>query len=152
MWYGKFVVIHISFRWSSSEIKSINDCIEASRHILYNEFTEYLYLVPYLDDGKAKSFCNWIDNSKERTKEDIFDGIEELVRSMLIRHNYEKRYLLLIDEFDRLCASALFEFDKNTINHFIVLGSLPNIQRFVMAYLPVLFHLPIYCMYVVFLE
>lgn len=120
-WYGKFCIVHLTFGHSSGVIHSLDDCVEACRGILHRAFTDYEYLMQFLDDTKAKSFSRWTDPDKceDLSKEDISKGLEFLVQCMLIKHNYKKRCLLLIDEFDRLFTSAVFKVNGEVLSEIV---------------------------------
>ena len=116
-WWGKFNVVYVTFGHFAGDICSKEDCVKACQSILHAAFQHFDYIESALPESDVTAFNEWLDEKLylKKTDTEVGNGLRFSV-DCVAKYDSNKHVLLLVDKFDRICSSAFWKMDENTLD------------------------------------
>lgn len=119
-WWGKLNTVYVTFGHFSGSIRSEEDCWKACRSIIHAAFQNFDKIADNLSEKNVGAFKEWISEKLylNKTKEEVGNGLRFLIECVR-EYDKERNVILLVDEFDRICASACWLTKKEELEQVI---------------------------------
>lgn len=118
---GRHPVISVDFR--CGKVKSYNDSVDCCRRAVHSAFLQHKYLLlsRKLNDQDKRVCKQWCDNSSysESSESEVRAGLNVL-SGLLYKHFKKRKVYVLIDEYDYVMTSAMFEVEDESVVHKIM--------------------------------